>query len=66
MKLLLDSRSPRDACLRCRIQGAWTASLMQLQDSVSEAICHMLNAHDALCQSVPNVTECLSADEHLS
>ena len=26
----------------------------------------MLNAHDALCQSVPYATECLSADEHLS
>ena len=37
---------------------------MQLQDSVSEAT--LLNAHDALCQSVSNVTECLSAAPHLS
>ena len=66
MKLLLDSRSPGDACLRSMIQETWTARLMQLQDSVSQAVCHMLNARDALCQSVPHAAECLSADEHLS
>ena len=44
------------------MQEAWTARLMQLQDSASEAIYHMLNAQDAVCQSVPNVT----TEEHLS
>ena len=61
MKLLLDSRSPGDACLRCKIQEDWTARLMQLRDSMSEGICHMLDAYDALCTSVPHVTNCPTA-----
>lgn len=48
------------------MQEAWTARLKQLQDSLSEASCHTLNTHDALCLSVPNLTEYLSADEHLN